>query len=64
MSKIFFICDGYQDHTGKNRGIAFIRYSKKSEADFAISELAGYTPPGTSGVNPPAESYRDIYCAF
>jgi len=37
-----------KDHTGKNRGIAFIRYSKKSEADFAISELAGYTPPGST----------------
>jgi len=37
-----------KDQSGRNRGIAFIRYSKKSEADFAISELAGYTIPGST----------------
>ena len=35
-----------KDQSGRNRGIAFIRYSKKSEADYAISELNGYHVPG------------------
>jgi len=39
-----------KDQAGRNKGIAFIRYSKKSEADYAISELNGYTVPGTNNV--------------
>ena len=35
-----------KDQTGKNKGIAFIRYSKKAEADTAMKELNGYKLPG------------------
>ena len=37
-----------KDQSGKNKGIAFIRYSKKAEADAAMAELNGYKLPGAS----------------
>ena len=37
-----------KDQTGKNKGIAFIRFSKKAEADSAMAELNGYKLPGAS----------------
>merc|ERR550519_3339822 len=37
-----------RDQGGKNKGIAFVRYSKKSEAEEAMSELNGYYFPGAA----------------
>ena len=37
-----------KDQTGKNKGIAFIRYSKKAEADAAMEGLHGYKLPGAT----------------
>lgn len=37
-----------EDLNGKNKGIAFIRFSKKCEADDAIRNVNGYTIPGAS----------------
>ena len=37
-----------KDQSGKNKGIAFIRFSKKAEADAALENLAGYKLPGSS----------------
>jgi len=37
-----------KDQSGKNKGIAFIRYSKKAEADEAMMQLNGYKLPGAS----------------
>jgi len=37
-----------KDQSGRNRGYAFVRYNKKSEADSAVSKLSGYTIPGSS----------------
>merc|ERR550517_70949 len=37
-----------KDQSGKNKGIAFIRFSKKAEAELAMAELAGYKCPGAS----------------
>lgn len=33
---------------GLSRGVAFIRYDKRSEAEDAIKHLNGHTPPGSS----------------
>lgn len=35
-------------HAGLSRGVAFIRYDKRSEAEDAIKHLNGHTPPGSS----------------
>jgi len=37
-----------KDQTGKVKGIAFIRFSKKAEADDAIANLHGYQFPGSN----------------
>lgn len=34
--------------TGVSRGVAFIRFDKRSEAEDAIKHLNGHTPPGSS----------------
>lgn len=36
------------DSTGVSRGVAFIRFDKRSEAEDAIKHLNGHTPPGSS----------------
>lgn len=36
------------DCTGVSRGVAFIRFDKRSEAEDAIKHLNGHTPPGSS----------------
>lgn len=33
-------------HAGMSRGVAFIRYDKRAEAEEAVKNLNGQTPPG------------------
>lgn len=36
------------DSLGLSRGVAFIRFDKRSEAEDAVKHLNGHTPPGSS----------------
>ena len=41
------MCLSYRT-TGLSKGVGFIRFDKKCEAEMAIEKLNGYVPPGAS----------------
>ncbi|KAF6769719.1 hypothetical protein AHF37_11784 [Paragonimus kellicotti] len=55
LEKLFSTCGHiitarilYDTKTGLSRGVAFIRYDQRTEAEVAIRKLNGYFPPGAS----------------
>ncbi|XP_030289764.1 ELAV-like protein 1 isoform X1 [Sparus aurata] len=42
------LVDQASDSLGLSRGVAFIRFDKRSEAEDAVKHLNGHTPPGSS----------------
>lgn len=45
LTQLTFILFGF---SGLSRGVAFIRFDKRSEAEDAVKHLNGHTPPGSS----------------